>query len=208
MADIFDEIEEELKQDRLNSLWTKYGSYLIGFAVAIVAVVAGYQAYSSWQKNTIEAAADSYHQALQSDEVAVALGDIRADLSAGYHMLAGFRQAEMLAKDGKIADAEQAYLALSTDSTIDSLYQDIALLLSVMTVAQTADTDVLRQRLDPIMASANVLQGLALELAASLDIRDNDIASARAKLEQIGQLTDISGNLRMRAEQLLDMLGN
>ncbi len=30
MADIFDEIEEELKQDRLNSLWAKYGKYLIG----------------------------------------------------------------------------------------------------------------------------------------------------------------------------------
>ncbi|MGB1911528.1 MAG: tetratricopeptide repeat protein, partial [Candidatus Puniceispirillaceae bacterium] len=59
MADIFDEIEEELKQDRLNSLWAKYGKYLIGFAVAIVALVAGFQGYKSWQKNTIETAADN-----------------------------------------------------------------------------------------------------------------------------------------------------
>jgi len=207
MADIFDEIEEELKQDRLNSLWTKYGSYLIGFAVAIVAVVAGYQAYTGWQKSTIETAADTYHQALKSEQPATALGEVRSDLSAGYQMLAGFRQAEALAKDGKMAEAEQAYLALSTDSNIDSLYQDIALLLSVMTAAQTADTAELKQRLEPLISSANVLQGLALEQAAALDIRDNDMASARTRLEQIGQLTDISGNLRMRAEQLLDILG-
>ncbi|MGB1911540.1 MAG: hypothetical protein ACPHTB_08515, partial [Candidatus Puniceispirillaceae bacterium] len=106
-----------------------------------------------------------------------------------------------------MAEAEQVYLALSTDSSIDSLYQDIALLLSVMTGAQTASTGELRQRLEPLISSANVLQGLALEQAAALDIRDNDMASARARLEQIGELTEISGNLRMRAEQLLDILG-
>ena len=58
MADIFDEIGRRMKQDRLNSLWAKYGKYLVGFAVVIVALVAGYQGYKSWQKNTIETAAD------------------------------------------------------------------------------------------------------------------------------------------------------
>lgn len=207
MADIFDEIEEELKQDRLNSLWAKYGKYLVGFAVAIVALVAGFQGYKSWQKNTIETAADNYHQALMSDQPASRLAEVRPELSAGYQMLAGFRQAEKLASQGNMAEAEQVYLALSTDSSIDSLYQDIALLLSVMTGAQTASTGELRQRLEPLISSANVLQGLALEQAAALDIRDNDMASARARLEQIGELTEISGNLRMRAEQLLDILG-
>ena len=207
MADIFDEIEEELKQDKLNSLWAKYGKYLIGLAVAIVAMVAGYQGYGSWQKNTIETAANSYHQALTSDQPAARLAEIRPELSAGYQMLAGFRQAEKLASEGKMAEAEQVYLALSADSTIDRLYQDVALLLSVMTGAQTQNTTQLKQRLEPLLGSANVLQGLALEQAAALDIRDNDMASARARLEQIGQLTEISGNLRMRAEQLLDILG-
>ena len=205
MADIFDEIEEELKQDRLNSLWAKYGKYLIGFAVAIVALVAGFQGYKSWQKNTIETAADNYHQALMSDQPASRLAEVRPGLSAGYQMLAGFRQAEKLASQGNMAEAEQVYLALSTDSSIDSLYQDIALLLSVMTGAQTASTGELRQRLEPLISSI-MCSGLALEQAAALDIRDNDMASARARLEQIGELTEISGNLRT-AQALLDILG-
>ena len=29
MADIFDEINEELKQDRMTALWRRYGKYVI-----------------------------------------------------------------------------------------------------------------------------------------------------------------------------------
>ena len=36
MADIFDEINEELKQDRMAALWQRYGKYLIAVVVAIV----------------------------------------------------------------------------------------------------------------------------------------------------------------------------
>ena len=34
MADIFDEIDEELKQDRTKELWTRYGKFVIAAAAA------------------------------------------------------------------------------------------------------------------------------------------------------------------------------
>ena len=36
MADIFDEIDEELKQDRTKALWTRYGKFVIAAATAVV----------------------------------------------------------------------------------------------------------------------------------------------------------------------------
>ena len=42
MADIFDEINEELKQDRVSALWARYGVYLMvatGVVIAVVVVV-------------------------------------------------------------------------------------------------------------------------------------------------------------------------
>ena len=35
MADIFDEIDEELKRDRTQELWTKYGKYVMAAAAAV-----------------------------------------------------------------------------------------------------------------------------------------------------------------------------
>ena len=31
MADIFDEINEELKQDRMTALWQRYGKYAVSY---------------------------------------------------------------------------------------------------------------------------------------------------------------------------------
>ena len=35
MADIFDEIDEELKQDRAKQVWARYGKYGVSAAVAL-----------------------------------------------------------------------------------------------------------------------------------------------------------------------------
>ena len=43
MADIFDEINNELKQDRQAMLWQRYGKYVIGVAVLIIALVGARQ---------------------------------------------------------------------------------------------------------------------------------------------------------------------
>ena len=40
MADIFDEIDEELKQDRAKQVWLRYGKYVVAAAVAIVPALA------------------------------------------------------------------------------------------------------------------------------------------------------------------------
>ena len=36
MADIFDEIDEELKQDRAKQVWARYGRYVVSAAAAVV----------------------------------------------------------------------------------------------------------------------------------------------------------------------------
>ena len=52
MADIFREVEEDIRRDRLQQLWDKYGIYLIGLVVGIIALtslVVGWRAYTQSQ---------------------------------------------------------------------------------------------------------------------------------------------------------------
>ena len=42
MADVFDEVDEELRRDRAEKLWKKYGAYVMGAAVAIVVAAGAY----------------------------------------------------------------------------------------------------------------------------------------------------------------------
>ena len=48
MADIFDEVSEELKQDQLIQLWKKYSKFIITFFIILVLSVLTYQAYIVW----------------------------------------------------------------------------------------------------------------------------------------------------------------
>ena len=64
MADIFDEINEELKQDRMAALWQRYGKYLIAVVVAIVAGVSLSQGYSYYTNQRDARSADAFFQAI------------------------------------------------------------------------------------------------------------------------------------------------
>ena len=45
MADIFDEVSEELKQDRLIQIWKKYSKYIVSFFVITILSILSYQLF-------------------------------------------------------------------------------------------------------------------------------------------------------------------
>ena len=79
MADIFDEIDEELKQDRAKAVWLRYGKYVAAAAAAVVLGVGASQGVSAWKQSQAEVAANAYHQALAADD---AVGALQGELAA------------------------------------------------------------------------------------------------------------------------------
>ncbi len=208
MADIFDEINEELKQDRMTALWQRYGKYVIAFVVAIVAGVSLTQGYSYYSQKRDARSADVFFNAILSDDVAGALEAVTEELSDGYVLLAEFRFAAALAENGQAAESEQHYLSIAARDDIQQIYSDIALLLSVMQAPLSTQVSALEARLDPLISSASPLKGLALEQAAALDVRRGNREAAIEKLNELVALTDIPASLRQRASQILTVLDN
>ena len=91
MADIFDEIDEDLKRDQMQMLWARYGKIVMAVVALIVLLVALRQGYTAWQISQSEASASAYQQALKSDDVVAALEAGREQLTDGYAMLAQFQ---------------------------------------------------------------------------------------------------------------------
>ena len=58
MADIFQEVEEEIRRERLKQLWDRYGLYIVIAAVLIVGAVAGWRGWQWYEtKQAAEAGA-------------------------------------------------------------------------------------------------------------------------------------------------------
>ena len=83
MADIFDEIDEDLKRDQMQLLWARYGKIVMAAVASIVLIVALRQGYAAWKTSEVEASASAYQQALKSDDVVAALEAQLGQLSDG-----------------------------------------------------------------------------------------------------------------------------
>ena len=206
MADIFDEVNEDLKRDQMQQLWSRYGKYLIIAVSIVVLSVGGRQGYTSWQARQAATAANAFHKALAADDIKTALMAELNNLSPSYVMLAKFRiaAAQALAEDYDAAEA--SYLSLSNDPEVRQLYQQAAILLSVMNAPVTRTADELFSRLTVLEGQAGPWQGMALEQSAGLALRNGDRKTALAKYETLAGLPDTPSGMRQRATQMLKIL--
>ena len=206
-ADIFDEIDEDLKRDQMQLLWARYGKIVMAAVAAIVLLVALRQGYTAWQSSQIEASASTYQQALQSDDVVAALEGQLGQLSDGYAMLAKFKIAAEQAAINDFAAAEAGYLALASDASIDPLYQQAATLLSVMVAPQDADVSALVARLSDLETSNGPWQAMALETGAGLALRNRNKDAALAKYKKLMEIAKVPAGMRQRAQRMIVILG-
>ena len=207
MADIFDEIDEDLKRDQIQVLWTRYGKVLMIAVAAIVLLVASLQGYAAWQTSQAKTSASAYQQALQSDDVVAELEAQLGHLSDGYAMLAQFQIASEQVASNDFAAAEASYMALASDASLSPLYQQAATLLSVMVAPQNTDVSALQLRLSDLETAAGPWQAMALETSAGLALRIGNKDAALAKFKKIKEMTDVPASMHLRAERMIVILG-
>ena len=53
MADIFDEIDEELKKDKAQLLWARYGKFVIAAVAAVILAVGSAQGFKAWKERGV-----------------------------------------------------------------------------------------------------------------------------------------------------------
>ena len=70
VADIFHEVDEEVRREQLKKLWDRYSIYLIALAVLIVAGIAGWRGYEYWVAKRAAAAGAAFEAAMTLSEQA------------------------------------------------------------------------------------------------------------------------------------------
>ena len=190
----------------MRKLWSLYGKYVIVLVSVVVLSVGARQGYGIWQEKQTAAAAIAYHTAVNADDSNKMLTELLDQLNPGYAMLAKFNIAAAQANEGNYATAEASYLLLSSDPNINKLYQQAAILLSVMNAPANRDDDELTARLVGLESQAGPWQAMALEQMASIALRKGNSALATTKYETLAGLSDIPAGIRQRARQMLKIL--
>lgn len=183
------EVDEEVRQDRYQLLWKRYGRYVVVGAVAIVLATIGNVLWQNYQSAQRGAESRSFLQAItlasqdQNDAAIELLNSLSAKGSSGYALLARLREAGLLVHKGDSEAAAFVYSSIADDDSVSKLYRDFALLMAVMSEIGGISADDADARLAPIMTDDNPWRYSARELLAIASVQASQNDRARELLE-------------------------
>lgn len=207
MADIFHEVDEEVRRERLQKLWERYSIYIIALAVLTVAGIGAWQGYEWWLNKQAAAAGAQFEAALtlseqgKHGEAEQAFAKIAAEGPAGYRLLARFRAAGELAL-GKPAEAVNAYDRIAADGSLSRTMRDLAGLRAGLLLVDTTSFADLKKRLDPLTEPGRSFRASARELLALSAWHQHDVVAAKHYLDMLESDAETPPGARARAQML------
>ncbi len=221
MADIFDEVNEDLRAERAQQFAKRYGGVLAGLALVAVLGVGGWQYWRQSQAHKADAVASTFLTAMRTATPPAAgvlpeaarttalesFTAISGTAPDGYRALARLRAAALRVAAGDRPGALALWDQLSADTTADPLLRDLASLLWVQHQVDDGDPAAVEGRVQPLLAAGNAWRPLAVESLSLLMIRTGQADRARELLR--GLIADAAApdNVRGRANGLLTRLG-
>ena len=212
MSDIFTEVDEEVRRERLKKLWDRYGNLVIAAAVVAVISVGGWRGYQYYEAKQaaaaggqFDAAADLADQGKTADAEA-AFGKIAAEGTAGYRALARLRLAATAAeRDPKAAVA--AYDAIANDGSVAKVFQEFAGVRAGMLLVDSAPLAEITKRLEPLAQAGGAFRHSARELLALAAVQATDSVAAKKWFDMILGDAETPQSLRTRIDMLMTLNG-
>ncbi len=205
------EVDEDVRNERLEQVWKTYGPWVIGGVAAAIALSAAYLVYDGWRQNQLVSASDTFERAItliEDGDPAEALTALSGltDAPGGYGLLARFEQAAVLAETANTDRAVEAFDAIAQDGSLDPVMRSLAALKATYLLADQAEPAELLARIRPQLDPDNPWAPFARELGALAHLRQNDFQSALNEYRLITENTSVPQNLRGRAEQMSTFL--
>ena len=208
MSDIFQEVDEEVRRERLKQLWDRYSGLIIAVVVLIVAGVGGWRGYQWWEAKQAAENGARFETAMSLEEkgnypeAEAAFARIAAEGTSGYRILARFQEAAEIARRDPAA-AVRAYDALAGDSGVPVVLQELARIRAGLLLADTASLEDMRARLEPLAAPGRPFRHSARELLALAAWRAGNTDATRRWAEMVTTDPESPPGARTRADMLL-----
>jgi hypothetical protein len=213
VADIFHEVDDEVRRDQLKKLWERYSIFIIALAVLIVAGIGGWRGYEYYVAKKSAAAGAAFESAVtlseqgKHAEAEAAFAKVVAQAPDGYRVLARFRAAAALAQV-KAPDAVKAYDEIAADTSVGQTFQDLAGVRAGLLLVDNAPLADLRRRLEPLAEPGRTFRHTARELLALSAWRNHDAATARRYIDMIAADGETPPGARARIDVLSALIGN
>jgi hypothetical protein len=217
VVDIFDEVDEDLRAERMGRFARRYAIGFIIFAILLIAGVAGWQAWL-WHRHRQDASAATafiavldkaaqHGSAADRQALAGEFAAVAQTAPGGYAALARLNQASLLADAGKLPQAETIWVGLMNDGSVSEVLRQVATLGWAAHEIDTAEPSLIQARLEPLSAEDSPWRPIALQYLALLDLRTGHQDEAAKTLREVADDVSTPEDMRRMANGLAQALG-
>lgn len=207
MSDIFREVQEDVRRERLEKLWKTYGTWFIVFAVLVLAGIGGFQVWRRHEAAQRVKTSDAYAAAQRITDpaqAAPAFEKIAGSARGGYRLLAKLSQANALHASGKALDAVNLYKEIAANDSGD--IGAVARLRAGWALSDSAPRSDLETLLAPLDTPGSAWRPLANEILAFSDYRAAKVKQAATEYRALAEDAQSPDTLRTRARAMAAFL--
>ncbi len=210
MVDVFSEVDEQLRAERLRSFMQRAVPAFIAALVLSVLAVAGVQGWQMYKSSQSAKAAQAYQAAVDTaakgDQAKAfeQFGDL-AKHGGAYQALALMQQAGIRMDQNKPAEAAALFDQAATAGK-SPIISDMAALKSAYAVMDTAPLATLEAKLTPLTAAGRPYRVQAREALALARLANGKTAAAKQDLVAVASQLDTPDSARQRAQAIISLI--
>jgi hypothetical protein len=209
------EVDDELRREQLTTFFTRYGWWIIGAVVLVLASVGGYLWWSGRQAAARESAGETLVAVVDQLEagnqgVTAAQPQINALAGSdieGYRAAALFSRANGQAQSGNNRAAIATLRQIGDDQSLDQVYRDAALIRRSQLEFDSLQPQEVIRRLTPLATGTGAWAGAAGELVGVAHLKMNRPDLAGPIFVRFAQDENAPDSLRQRASLMAGSLG-
>jgi len=207
MSEIFREVDEMMRQERIEKIWQDYGNYIIGFVVAVILITAGVSGFNTWNRHVKMNQTDRVLALLDAPSFPqnVTEADL-SDMRAGAQAITRLKAAAAFAEEGDKEQALTLYEAVAKDKSAPADLRELGILMNVRLSAQQegSNADVMLEQLNSVWrnTSSPWTHYALLEAAAIQANHKDNYAAALEYLQRIKNAENLPPSLYESAQSL------
>ena len=208
------EVDEELRTERFQEFWKKYGKIAIGVAVVIVLATAGYRYYEYYTAKQAADGGDAFMAAVtlaqegKQDEALAAFENIQEGGSKSYQSLALMRGASELAKSGNVEEAVKKFDQIANDASAEENLRAIARIRAAMLLVDTGTVSDVESRVSPLSAPGAPYRASAREALGLAYYKAGDLENAFKQFNSLAEDAETPSALAQRTRIIMDLIAS
>ena len=200
MANIFREVDEDIRKERYINLFRKYGVYVIAIIVIIVGTLASIQFYSGYQVNKNEMLFAEYINIIEnnSDDTLEKLSDSGNTSNLFLNGMNLLKRSDLLVASGQI---DQATLLLSEaieNNNLNKIHNDVAIYKLLMINIETLSIEEIKSYQNKLISEVDAFY-LTEELIAIKFLIEGQKEDAIKKLSELSTDNSVPIEIKNRS---------